>query len=94
MGWFIGRYVYKTHMDHALHKHGWLTPQIQPQISPGSGNYAVGLTFSLSDDQAFLSGTLATAAGPPVAVKSQSFPSITRVVAPFGLLLDGFRCAS
>jgi membrane-associated phospholipid phosphatase len=47
MGWFIGRYVYKTHMDHALHKHGFLNPQIQPVVSPGTGTYAVGLNFHL-----------------------------------------------
>lgn len=45
MGWFIGRYVYQTHMDHAIHKHGWLQPQVQPQFDPGSRTYAVTLAF-------------------------------------------------
>jgi membrane-associated phospholipid phosphatase len=49
MGWFIGRYVYKTHMDHAIHHHGLLNPVITPQIQPGAGTYALGLTFNLSD---------------------------------------------
>jgi membrane-associated phospholipid phosphatase len=30
MGWFVGRYVYQTHQDHALHRHGILTPVVQP----------------------------------------------------------------
>lgn len=45
MGWFIGRFVYQSHLDHALHKHAWMKPLITPQIQPGSGTYAVGLTF-------------------------------------------------
>ncbi len=45
MGWFIGRYVYQTHMDHAIHKHGFLHPQIRPELEPGSGTYAVALAF-------------------------------------------------
>jgi membrane-associated phospholipid phosphatase len=45
MGWFIGRYVYQTHMDHAIHKHGWLQPRIQPQFDPGSRTYAATLAF-------------------------------------------------
>jgi membrane-associated phospholipid phosphatase len=45
MGWFIGRYVYRTHMDHALHKHGWLQPAILPQFDPGTRSYGVTLAF-------------------------------------------------
>ena len=45
MGWFIGRYVYKTHMDHAIHHHAWLTPQIMPQVEPGSRSYGVAVVF-------------------------------------------------
>lgn len=46
MGWFIGRYVYQTHMDHAIHKHGWLRPpQIIPQFDPASRSYGVALAF-------------------------------------------------
>jgi hypothetical protein len=32
MGWFIGRYVYKTHEDHARHQHALLKTQVLPQI--------------------------------------------------------------
>lgn len=49
MGWFIGTYVYRTHEDHGPHSHGLLHPQISPQIEPGSGTYALGLNFQLSD---------------------------------------------
>jgi membrane-associated phospholipid phosphatase len=46
MGWFIGRFVYQTHVDHAGHQHAWLHPRIQPQFDPGSRTYAAGLVFS------------------------------------------------
>lgn len=46
MGWFIGRSVYQTHMDHAIHKHGWLQPVIAPQFEPATRTYAVGVSFS------------------------------------------------
>jgi membrane-associated phospholipid phosphatase len=45
MGWFIGRYVYQTHMDHAIHHRAWLKPRIAPEVLPGSGTYMVSLTF-------------------------------------------------
>jgi hypothetical protein len=46
MGWFIGRYVYNTHMNHAIHKHGWLThPMILPQFDPGTRTYSASLVF-------------------------------------------------
>ncbi|PYV65030.1 MAG: hypothetical protein DMG97_33265 [Acidobacteria bacterium] len=32
MGWFIGRYVYYTHMSHLAHKHSSLMPMVMPQI--------------------------------------------------------------
>ena len=44
MGWFIGTYVYRTHMDHAIHHH-FPTPRIAPLVQPGSHTYAIGLTF-------------------------------------------------
>src|SRR5438445_2157871 len=34
MGWFIGRYVYDTHMSHLAHKHSSLMPMVVPQIDP------------------------------------------------------------
>ena len=45
MGWFIGRFVYRTHQDHFLHKHAWAEPLITPQFQPSSGTYAINLTF-------------------------------------------------
>ena len=45
MGWFIGRYVWKTHQDHAIHPHSGLKAHVLPQIQPGSGIYAVGVTI-------------------------------------------------
>jgi membrane-associated phospholipid phosphatase len=45
MGWFIGRYVYDTHMSHLAHKHSWLTPTIVPQIDPLERRYAFAVVF-------------------------------------------------
>jgi membrane-associated phospholipid phosphatase len=45
MGWFIGRYVYKTHEDHALHRHTWFKPQIVPIIQPGGNTFAIMLVL-------------------------------------------------
>jgi membrane-associated phospholipid phosphatase len=45
MGWFIGRYVWKTHQDHAIHPHGGFRPAVVPQIAPGSGTYGISLQF-------------------------------------------------
>lgn len=44
MGWFIGRYVYRTHMDHAIHRH-W-KPKVVPQFQPSERSYGVALIFS------------------------------------------------
>ena len=46
MGWFIGRYVYKTHMDHAIHKHGWLRPQVTPFAYPSDRTFGIALDFA------------------------------------------------
>jgi hypothetical protein len=46
MGWFIGRYVYQTHMDHSIHKHGWLQPQIMPEFDPRTRTYSAALVFN------------------------------------------------
>lgn len=43
MGWFIGRYVYQTHEDHAAHQHAWAHPQIVPNIDPLTRSYTVSL---------------------------------------------------
>jgi len=45
MGWFIGRYVYDTHMSHVAHKHASLIPMIVPQADPHR-RYGVALVFN------------------------------------------------
>ena len=45
MGWFIGRYVYDTHMSHLAHTHASVTPMIVPQFDPVQKRYAVTLIF-------------------------------------------------
>ena len=49
MGWFIGRYVYDTHMSHLAHKHASLVPMIVPQVDPLQRRYAFALVFRSSD---------------------------------------------
>ncbi len=52
MGWFIGRTVYRTHVDHAAHKHGWLSrPVISPDFQPGTRTYAIGVSFAPGETQ-------------------------------------------
>lgn len=46
MGWFIGRYVWKTHQDHAIHPHSGLHAHLMPEVAPGSGTYGLALTLS------------------------------------------------
>lgn len=46
MGWFIGRYVWKTHQDHAIHTHSKIQAQIMPQIQPSTGTYGVAVVLS------------------------------------------------
>ena len=53
MGWFIGRYVYNTHMSHLAHKHSSLIPMIVPQIGPAQRTYAVTLLFGAGDFRSF-----------------------------------------
>jgi membrane-associated phospholipid phosphatase len=50
MGWFIGRYVYQTHMSHLAHKHSFLVPMILPQIEPGQRRAGVTLVFGGGGD--------------------------------------------
>jgi membrane-associated phospholipid phosphatase len=45
MGWFIGRYVYQTHMSHLAHKHSLLTPMLLPQFDRSQHSYGVTLLF-------------------------------------------------
>lgn len=59
MGWFIGHYVYRTHADHAIHKHpiGSLRPNFMPVVDPGSRTYGVSLRWSLGGDSSALAPT-------------------------------------
>ena len=45
MGWFIGRYVWKTHQDHAIHQHGF-NAQVLPEFAPGSHTYGIAISLS------------------------------------------------
>jgi membrane-associated phospholipid phosphatase len=45
MGWFIGRYVYETHMSHLAHKHAGLVPMIVPQFAASQHSFGVTLLF-------------------------------------------------
>jgi len=47
IGWFIGRYVYDTHMSHLAHNHASLMPMIVPEADPQRRSYGVGLLFNL-----------------------------------------------
>jgi membrane-associated phospholipid phosphatase len=48
MGWFIGRYVWKTHQDHAIHPHAKIQAAFVPQVQPSSGTYGVAVVLSKS----------------------------------------------
>ncbi len=45
MGWFLGRYVYQTHMDHAIHKHPAVRPRIAPELDPSQKLYGLKVAF-------------------------------------------------
>jgi membrane-associated phospholipid phosphatase len=45
MGWFIGRYVWKTHQDHAIHPHEGLKAHFMPQLQPSTKTYALAVTI-------------------------------------------------
>ncbi len=45
MGWFLGRYVYQTHMDHAIHKHLVGRPRITPELDPTQKLYGLAVAF-------------------------------------------------
>jgi hypothetical protein len=49
MGWFIGRYVYDTHMSHLAHTHSAFMPMIVPQADPLQRRYGLTLVFSQAD---------------------------------------------
>jgi membrane-associated phospholipid phosphatase len=47
MGWFIGRFVYQTHMSHLTHSHSsFLFPMIAPQVDPSQRSFAFTLVFA------------------------------------------------
>jgi membrane-associated phospholipid phosphatase len=48
MGWFIGLYVYDTHMSHLAHNHASLIPMIVPQADPAQRSYGVALVFNVA----------------------------------------------
>jgi membrane-associated phospholipid phosphatase len=51
MGWFTGRYVFKTHADHAIHvrhKLSDLRPQVAPQFEPMTRTRGVALIWNLA----------------------------------------------
>lgn len=45
MGWFLGRYVYQTHMDHAIHRHLLGRPRIAPELDPTQKLYGLAVAF-------------------------------------------------
>jgi len=50
MGWFIGRYVYQTHMSHLAHKHSSLMPIVVPLVQPSMRSYGVTVLFARPGD--------------------------------------------
>ena len=50
MGWFIGRYVYQTHMSHLAHKHSSLIPIVVPLVQPSMRSYGVTVLFTPAGD--------------------------------------------
>ena len=50
MGWFIGRYVYNTHMSHLSHQHSALVPIITPLMDPAHRSYGLTLVFGRGDN--------------------------------------------
>jgi membrane-associated phospholipid phosphatase len=49
MGWFLGRYVYETHMSHLAHQHSSLRPMIVPLVDPSQRRYGFALVFQPGD---------------------------------------------
>lgn len=48
IGWFIGRFVFDTHMSHLAHKHAFFSPMLAPQFRPVERSYGVVLVFELT----------------------------------------------
>ena len=45
LGWFLGRYVYQTHMDHSIHRHLAGRPRITPVLEPTQKLYGLAVAF-------------------------------------------------
>jgi hypothetical protein len=75
MGWFIGRYVYQTHMSHLAHKHSFLTPTIVPQLEPGKRVYALSITFGGT-------GSMANPVIPPLPGRARAYFLPTSLTTP------------
>jgi hypothetical protein len=54
IGWFIGRYVFQTRVDHSIHRRPasqlsrLLRPQVVPQFDPGTSTRGVSFNWALS----------------------------------------------
>src|SRR5262249_11927221 len=68
MGWFIGRYVYETHMSHLAHKHASFVPMILPEIEPSQRRYGLTLAFggrvNINSRQSFCTSIAAPSSAP------------------------------
>jgi membrane-associated phospholipid phosphatase len=56
IGWFIGRYVFQTHVDHSIHRRppsklSRLRPQVIPQLDPQTRTRGVTLSWARSDQR-------------------------------------------
>jgi hypothetical protein len=50
IGWYIGRYVFKTHVDHSIHRRSaaqlsWLHPQVMAHFDPATRTRGVTLNW-------------------------------------------------
>ena len=70
VGWFIGRYVYKTHEDMAIHRHQSLSAvNVVPDVAPETRTYGIALNFGGSGAAAARPLTMAT----PIPVGGRSY---------------------
>jgi len=56
IGWFIGRYVFQTHVDHSIHRRppsklSGLRPQVIPQFDPQTRTRGVTLSWARRDQR-------------------------------------------
>jgi membrane-associated phospholipid phosphatase len=73
MGWFIGRYVYETHMSHLAHKHASFVPMILPEIEPSQRRYGLTLAFggrvNINSSQSFCTSIAGPSSAPVTACR-------------------------